>query len=69
VADILHGEQSFSYIRPCHAGDVLSFESRIADIYAKKNGALEFVVKITTVTNQAGEHVADLRGAIVQRNR
>lgn len=66
---VLHGEQSFRYLRACHAGDVLHFEARIDDIYDKKAGALEFVVKSTRVTDQHGEHVADLRGVIVQRHR
>ena len=65
---ILHGEQQFTYHRLAYAGDVLQFESRIADIYDKKGGALEFVVRETRVTNQKGEHVADLRSVIVQRN-
>lgn len=68
VSRILHGEQSFTYHRLAYAGDVLSYDSRIADIYDKKNGALEFVVRETRVTNQKGEHVADLRSVIVQRN-
>ena len=65
---MLHGEQSFVYHAQVCAGDVLTFESRISDIYAKKNGALEFVVRETRVTDQAGSHVADLRSVIVQRN-
>jgi acyl dehydratase len=65
---ILHGEQQFTYHRMACAGDTLLFESRIADIYDKKGGALEFVVRETRVTNQHGEHVADLRSVIVQRN-
>ena len=65
---ILHGEQQFSYHRMAYAGEQLQYESRIADIYDKKNGALEFIVRETRVTNQAGEHVADLRSIIVQRN-
>jgi acyl dehydratase len=64
---ILHGEQSFEYRRMAYAGDVLRYESRIADIYDKKNGALWFIVRETRVTNQRGEHVADLRSVIVQR--
>ena len=68
VARILHGEQSFSYHRLAYAGDVLRFETRIADIYDKKGGALDFVVRETRVTNQHGEHVADLRSVLVQRN-
>ena len=65
---LLHGEQVFTYHRPAHAGDVLRFEQRNADIYDKKNGALEFVERITRITNQCGEHVADLRAVTVLRN-
>jgi acyl dehydratase len=64
----LHGEQSFTYHRMAFAGDVLQFDTQISDIYDKKNGALEFIVKSTRVMNQRGEHVADLRCVIVQRN-
>lgn len=65
---ILHGEQSFSYFRPACAGDSLTFETQITDIYEKKGGALEFVVRKTRVTNQHGEHVADLIGSVAQKN-
>ena len=65
---ILHGEQQFEYFRMAHAGETLQFESHLADIYDKKNGALEFVVRETRVTNLRGEHVANLRSIIVQRN-
>lgn len=68
LARVLHGEQSFHYHTPACAGDTLTFESRIVDMYDKKNGALEFIVKEIKVTNQHGEHVADLRNTIVQRN-
>ncbi|MFS8978158.1 MaoC family dehydratase N-terminal domain-containing protein [Cupriavidus necator] len=67
-ARILHGEESFIYHRMAYAGDTLHFTSTIADIYDKKGGALEFVVRETRVTNQDGEHVADLRSVLVQRN-
>ncbi len=65
---ILHGEESFRYHRMAYAGDTLRFDVCIADIYDKKGGALEFVVRETRVTNQHGEHVADLRSVLVQRN-
>lgn len=65
---ILHGEQSFTYHRTAYAGDVLHFRTTIVDIYDKKNGALEFVVRETQVRNQDDEHVADLRSVLVQRN-
>lgn len=65
---VLHGEQSFTYHRMAYAGDTLRFESRIADIYEKKGGALDFVVRETHVSQQDGEHVADLRSVLVHRN-
>jgi hypothetical protein len=40
----------------------------VSDIYDKKGGALEFVVNDTTVTNQLGEHVAELRSVLVVRH-
>ena len=68
IAKILHGEQRFRYHRMAYAGDRLSFQQRVSDIYSKKGGALEFMVRETRVTNQRGEHVADLVGTTVIRN-
>lgn len=68
LMQILHGEQAFSYHLPVCAGDEVTFQSRIADIYSKKGGAMEFVVKDTQVFNQHDEHVADLRSVVVVRN-
>ena len=65
---LLHGEQGFTYHRMAYAGDVLRFEHRIEDIYDKKNGALEFVVRRTRVSNQHGQCVVDLRNVAVLRN-
>src|SRR5262245_55458866 len=64
---ILHAEQSYEYLAPTYAGDTLTFEPKIVDVYDKKGGALEFLVKETRVTNQHGVHVAKLRGVVVQR--
>ena len=68
IGRVLHGEQRFDYHRMAYAGERLHFETRVADIYAKKGGAMEFVVRETVVTNAAGEPVANLRGTIVVRN-
>jgi acyl dehydratase len=68
LARILHGEQSFTYHVPVYAGDTVRVTSRVADIYDKKNGALEFVVLETQAVNQRGESVADSRGIVVVRN-
>jgi acyl dehydratase len=68
VPKVLHGEQRFTYHAMAFAGDTLTFEQRIADIYAKKGGLLEFVVRETRVTNQHGQHIADLHGITVVRH-
>lgn len=65
---LLHGEQQFTYHAPAHAGDMLRFEQRIEDIYDKKGGALEFVVRRTQVHNQRDACVAELRTVTVLRN-
>ena len=49
-------------------GDTLRIETRVTDIYDKKGGLLEFVVRESKVTNQLGEHVADMRGILVVRH-
>ncbi|MDR2326795.1 MAG: MaoC family dehydratase N-terminal domain-containing protein [Acidovorax sp.] len=65
---LLHGEQRFTYHAMAYAGDTLTFRQRIEDIYDKKNGALEFVTRLTEVSNQRGEPVAELRCVTVIRN-
>ena len=65
---LLHGEQGFTYHRMAYAGDTLTYRQQIADIYDKKGGALEFVVRKTAVTNQRDELVAELRCVTVVRN-
>ncbi|MCL1962400.1 MAG: MaoC family dehydratase N-terminal domain-containing protein [Desulfovibrionaceae bacterium] len=68
LSKLLHGEQAFSYHRPACAGDTVTVRSRVEDIYDKKNGALEFVVKTSRATNQRGELVAEMRAVMVCRN-
>lgn len=68
IANILHGEQSFTYLGPIHAGDLLRLESRVTDIVAKKGGAMEIITKVTTVTNQRDQRVLEMSSVIVVRN-
>lgn len=68
ITRVLHGEQRFVYHAMVHAGDRLTFEQRIADITAKKGGAMELVRRETRVTDQRGRHVADLVATTVVRN-
>ncbi|HSV71995.1 MAG TPA: MaoC family dehydratase N-terminal domain-containing protein [Methylibium sp.] len=64
---ILHGQQRFDYHAPAFAGDRLSFDATITDIYDKKGGALQFVVKQTQVRNQDDRRVATLSTTVVYR--
>jgi acyl dehydratase len=68
IAKLLHGEQAFTYHRQTYAGDTVTVRSAVSDIYEKKNGALEFVVKTSRAFNQRDELVAELRSVIVCRN-
>lgn len=45
ITSTLHGEQAFTYHALAFAGDRLVFRRSIHDVYTKKGGALEFVVK------------------------
>ncbi len=65
---LLHGEQRFTYHRVAHAGERLTLHTTIADITAKKGGAMELITRATTVTDENGELVAESRGLMVVRN-
>ncbi|MEU4418303.1 MaoC family dehydratase N-terminal domain-containing protein [Nocardia salmonicida] len=65
---VLHGEQQFDYHRMAYAGDELTATSWITDLYDKKGGLLEFLVRETVVTNSDGDRVADLRNVTVVQN-
>jgi acyl dehydratase len=64
-ARVLHGEQHFHYYRMAFAGERLHFAPRITSLYARKDGALEFIVRDTRVEAENGERVADLRSVMV----
>jgi len=68
LARLLHAEQQFEYFATICAGDVITLESKVADIYDKKDGALEFAIEETTATNQNGELVAKSTQTLVMRN-
>jgi hypothetical protein len=66
---VLHGQQRFEYHRVATAGERLTASSVIDDIYSKRGGALEFIVKRTAVTDEAGLAVADLTNVVVVQNK
>jgi hypothetical protein len=62
-----HAEQAFVYRAMAYAGDSLVLHRRIVDVYTKKNGALEFVVKQTDV-KRGKETVAEILSTIALRH-
>jgi N-terminal half of MaoC dehydratase len=67
LAQLLHGEQSFTYHKAVCAGDTVTVRSVISDIYDKKGGALEFVIKDSRATNQHEELVVEFRSVLICR--
>ena len=64
-AMIVHGEQSFSYARPIHAGDVLVSQSTIESI--RPVGSMTTLTTVTEIRTVDGEHVCTARSTLVER--
>lgn len=66
---MLHGEQEFIYHRPIRAGDRLSCQMKVTDVYEKegKNGPMQFLVMDTEMKDQEGELVVISRTNIIYR--
>lgn len=64
VRFVLHGTQRFVYHHLVFAGDEVDFRPRIADVYEKRGGALEFLEVETEVT-RGSDLVAVLTETIV----
>jgi N-terminal half of MaoC dehydratase len=62
-----HAEQAFIYHTMAYAGDSLMLHRRVVDVYTKKGGALEFVVKQTDV-RRGDETLAEIRFVIALRH-
>jgi acyl-CoA thioesterase FadM len=65
---VMHVEQQFEYLGPIRSGDHLTVERRVADIYDRKDGALEFVVVDSSIQRATGECVGRSRQWILVRN-
>ncbi len=63
---MLHGEQSFTYLLPVHAGDTVRSESTIVDAYERKGGALQFLVRDSAI-RRGSALAAQLRSTVVIR--
>lgn len=64
----LHGEQKFEYLAQIYAGDTITLQDEIVDIYDKKDGRLEFVTWKTTAINQRGQCVIVMLHTAVVKN-
>ena len=64
-AMVVHGEQRFEYVRPLHAGDVVTAQVTITDIRdVGRNSMLTTTTQIDTVD---GEHVCTAYSTLVER--
>ncbi|HEX4833396.1 MAG TPA: MaoC family dehydratase N-terminal domain-containing protein [Trebonia sp.] len=64
---VVHGEQSFTYSRPLHAGDVVVATSRVESIRAI--GAIAMLTTVTDISTVDGEHVCTAKSVIVERGK
>ena len=67
LARVLHGEQSFRYLRPIQAGQTITVRSRVTDIRTKKSGALQLIDRETTLSHADGEPAVVMTSVIVVR--
>jgi len=68
LGGILHAKQEYTYYNCIYAGDKLRMESKIGDIYERKDGMLEFVSFISNYKNQKNVLVAESISTLVLRN-
>jgi len=67
---VLHGEQEFTYHQPIVAGDELTCEGQVVDLYSKEssNGrTMTFLVTEDVYRNAAGEPVLTSRMNLIHR--
>jgi acyl dehydratase len=64
---VVHGEQSFVYTRPLHAGDVVTATTTIESIRAV--GGMSMMVASTSIDTVDGEHVCTAKNTLVERGK
>ena len=67
IERMLHAGQEFIYEEIVYEGDKLRMETKIIDMYDKKEGRLQFCNLESKFTNQHSAHVATLKNTIVAR--
>lgn len=66
---VLHVEQQFDYGEPIRAGDCITVERRVLNIFDKREGALEFIVIESVLSNGPGAMVGRTRQVVMVRNQ
>ena len=64
---LLHAEEKIDYFLPIHVGQELTLLTEITDMYDKKGGALEFLLRETNVYNDAQALVQKVTTTTVMR--
>jgi acyl dehydratase len=64
---VVHGDQSFSYSRPLHAGDVVVATTTVETIKALRT--MSTLVTSTDISTVDGEHVCTTRCSLVERGQ
>jgi len=67
IAWILHTEERYDYLGPICVGDLITTAMEIIDIYARKNGALQFVVTALDMRNELAQPVCKVRRSFAVR--
>ena len=62
---VVHGDQSFSYTLPLHAGDVVVATTTVESI--KSVGAISMLITSTSIDTVDGEHVCTATANLVER--
>lgn len=65
---VLHAEQQFEYFAPLCVGDSVTVERKVAEIYEKKGGEMEFIVIETGFFDTAEERRALSRQIVLVRH-
>lgn len=68
MSRILHGEQQFTHLATMYAGDSMRLVDEVLDIYDRKSGALEFIVRRTRATNQHDVLCIEATSTVIVRN-
>lgn len=68
-AKLVHGEQEFEYHRPLKAGDRITVQQKIVDIFQKEGraGSMDFIVSEMTGMDQRGKKVFTARSTAIIR--